>query len=200
MSALPKIRWTEAEYLAFERASQDKHEFIDGEVLAMSGASKEHNIITGNVYSTLRAKLRGRGCSVYFSDVRVRVSRRRDYVYPDVTVTCGTESFADDQKDTLLNPTVIIEVLSPSTERYDRGDKFERYRTIESFQEYILIAQDRILIEQHIRQPDDRWITTYVQQPDGVIELPSIGCQLSVAEVYEQITFEESPSDENIEA
>lgn len=196
MSSLPKQRWTEAEYLAFERASEEKHELIDGEIVSMSGASENHNLIAASTLSSLFTQIRKGSCKIYPSDMRVRVGKRRQYTYPDMTIVCGKPVFADDQKDTLLNPTVIIEVLSPSTEAYDRGDKFMLYRTLESLQEYILISQNRIHIERYVRQPDNHWLLSEIQQLDSSIELTSVGCTLVAADIYEQLNFDNVSNDE----
>ncbi|MEZ4670685.1 MAG: Uma2 family endonuclease [Anaerolineae bacterium] len=197
--ALPKPRWTEVEYLAFERSSEERHEFIDGEVVAMSGASERHNRIVMNTSNSLYNQIGDRPCSVYATDMRVqvRVGARRQYTYPDVVVVCGAVELAgDDFQDTLLNPTVIIEVLSPSTEAYDRGKKFTRYQTLESLQEYILIAQDSIQIDRYLRQPDKQWLLLSTQSGEGEIELPSIGCTVRAPEVYRNVKFDEAASEE----
>jgi len=196
MSFLPKHRWTEAEYLAFELASQEKHEFIDGEIVAMSGASEDHNLIATSTLSSLFMQLRKGSCKVYPSDMRVRVGKSRQYTYPDVSIVCGKPLFASDQKDTLLNPIVIIEVLSSSTEAYDRGDKFMLYRTLKSLQEYILISQSRIQIEHYIRQPNNQWLLSEIKQLDDSIQLTSVGCKLLASDVYEQIEFNDVGDDE----
>ncbi len=196
MSSLTKHRWTEAEYLAFERASQEKHELIDGEIVAMSGASENHNLIATNTLSSLFTQLRKGSCKIYPSDMRVRVGKYRQYTYPDMSIVCGKPIFADDQKDTLLNPTALIEVLYPSSEGYDRGDKFALYRTLTTLQEYILISQNRVRIERYVRQPDNQWLLSEIQQPDDRMELTSVGCTLAASDVYEQINFESAISDE----
>ncbi len=196
MSSLPKHRWTEAEYLAFERASEEKHELIDGEIVSMSGASESHNLIATSTLSSLFSQLRKGTCKIYPGDMRVRIGKRRQYTYPDMSIVCDKPVFADEQKDTLLNPTVIIEVLSPSTQAYDRGDKFMLYRTLASLQEYILISQNRIHIGRYVCQPDNQWLLSEIQQLDGRIELTSVGCTLVTADVYEQLNFENVSNDE----
>lgn len=195
MSSLPKQRFSEAEYLAFERTSQEKHELIDGEIVSMSGASEPHNRIVTNVSVSLYNQIGERACSVYTSDMRIRVSHRQ-YTYPDITVVCSESILADDDyQDILLNPTVIIEVLSPSTERYDRGDKFTLYRTLPSLQEYVLIAQHRLQIERYVRQLDNLWLLADTQHADGFMNLTSINCILSAKDVYRRIQFENTLSD-----
>jgi Uma2 family endonuclease len=196
--ALAKPRWTEAQYLAFERASEEKHEFIDGEVVAMSGASENHNLIVASTIGNLLTQVRKKMCKIFPSDMRVRVVPRKLYAYPDISIVCGNILLANDEnRDTLLNPTVIVEVLSPSTEAYDRGKKFIHYRTLESLQEYILIAQDHVHIERFVRQPTNEWLLSEIYHIDSNLELAAIGCQLSAASVYEQVTFEDNPADEN---
>lgn len=189
MSALEKTLWMVEDYLAFERDSQEKHEFVDGEVYLMTGASRQHNLIVANVLAALHQQLRARPCEVYASDMRVRV-QRYNFVYPDVVVVCGEPRFGDEVADTLLNPTVVIEVLSPSTELYDRGRKFHNYRTLDSLQEYLLIAQDAYRIERFLRRADGQWLFTDVTALDAVLELPSIECKLAVADVYDKVEFE----------
>jgi Uma2 family endonuclease len=187
MSALPEQQMTEADYLAFERSSTIKHEFIVGEVYAMSGASEAHNLITGSAYAMLYNQLRGRACKIYPSDMKVRTPATGSYAYPDVTVVCGEAHFADDQRDVLLNPTVIIEVMSPTTERYDRGRKFQHYRELPSLQEYVLIAQDDSHIERFVRQEGGFWQFSEARGLESSLELSSIACTLTLAEVYEQV-------------
>jgi Uma2 family endonuclease len=192
MSALPVSDkpTTEAEYLAFERDSEIKHEFIDGEIYAMSGASRHHNLITASVIATLYNQLRGKDCETYPSDMKVRTPSTGAYVYPDIIVVCGEARFADDQHDVLLNPTVIIEVLSATTEAFDRGVKFQRYRELVSLQEYILIAQDRPHIERFVRQENGLWQFSEAYGLQASITLTSIACQLALADVYEPISFD----------
>ncbi|MBL8163980.1 MAG: Uma2 family endonuclease [Anaerolineae bacterium] len=189
MSALPRKPWTVEEYLAFERSSEERHEFIDGDIYMMSGASRNHNLIVFNVSGIFRSQLKGKPCEAYISDMRVGVPKG-NYLYPDVVVVCGTPTFADKNVDTLLNPTLIIEVLSESTERYDRGKKFTDYRTLQSLQEYILIAQDKAYFERYVRQ-DDAWLLREVRGLDATLELSAIGCTLALAEVYDKVTFTE---------
>ncbi|MCC6615840.1 MAG: Uma2 family endonuclease [Anaerolineae bacterium] len=188
MSALANKRWTVEEYLAFERDSDEKHEFIDGNVYLMTGASREHNLIVFSLATILGNQLRGRACEAYANDMRVKV-RRQDYTYPDVTVVCHPPEFEDADVDTLLNPTLLIEVLSPSTEQYDRGKKFETYRTLKSLQEYVLIAQDRPHVEHYVRQDQGMWMFSEVNGLDASLELTSIGCALTLADIYEKVTF-----------
>jgi len=196
MSALPQqtpVVMTEAEYLAFERASELKHEFIQGEVFAMTGASEAHNLISVNLITTLKTQLRGRPCKIYPGDMRLKVEASGLYTYPDISVVCGEAQFVDEEFDTLTNPTLLIEVLSPSTEGYDRGKKFQEYRKLASLREYLLVSQDSARIERFLLQETDLWELTDAIGLDAVIELPSIDCTLALAEVYEQVTFAENP-------
>jgi Uma2 family endonuclease len=190
MSALPKKQWTVEEYLAFERASQEKHEYLEGEVYLMTGASRNHNLIVVNVVTSLNSQLRERPCEVYAGDMRVK-ARPKDYFYPDVTVVCDQPDFEDAAADTLLNPTVIFEVLSPSTETYDRGKKFQCYRTLASLWEYILIAPDAVRVEHYRRQEDDAWQLVDVTTLDVTFALPSIDCSLVLQDIYAKVTFDE---------
>ena len=195
MAALPQhipASMTEVEYLEFERASELRHEYYNGETFAMSGASEEHNLIASSVHFLLYGQLRGRPCKVYQSDMRVKIEATKLYTYPDLIVMCGDTQLVDDEFDTLLNPVVIIEVLSPSTERYDRGKKFQHYREISSLQEYVLITQDSPRIERYLLQNNGKWEFTDVKGLDAKIELTSIDCVLDLAEAYEQIVFAEA--------
>lgn len=189
--ALPEKFMTPEAYLEFERASEIKHEYFGGEVFAMTGASANHNTIVANVVASLHGQLRKRPCRVYPSDMRVKTRSSILYTYPDISVVCGAPQFEDAALDTLLNPIVIIEVLSPSTERYDRGRKFQHYRTLPSLQEYVLIAQDSYRIEHFARQPNDEWLFSDATELNASVELPSIQCQLALADVYENVTFED---------
>jgi Uma2 family endonuclease len=190
MSRQAKTLVTPEEYLAFERAAEYKNEYFDGEIFAMVGASRRHNLITLNVAAEFRAKLRGRGCETYASDMRVRISSANLYTYPDVVVVCGEPQFEDQHVDTLLNPTLIVEVLSKSTARYDRGAKFHHYRALESLQEYLMIAQDEPRIEHYAKQPDGQWLLSDIGLDDGLVELASIECVLELKDVYEQVEIE----------
>jgi len=182
---------TPAEYLAFERQQTDaKHEYLNGQITAMSGASREHNLIVGNAFASLHGQLRGRGCEVYSNDMRVHIPATGLYTYPDITALCGEPVFEGDQFDTLLNPHVIIEVLFSSTEAYDRGAKFAHYRSIESLQAYVLIAQDRPHIELFERGTDGRWVLSEAKGLESRLELEALGCVLELSEVYERILDE----------
>lgn len=174
---------TSEEYLDFERKSTIKHEFLRGQIAAMSGASRTHSFITGDIFGELRDQLKGRKCEVHASDMRVRSEATNSYFYPDVVVACLESRYEDNVYDTLLNPTVIIEVLSPSTEAFDRGEKFEHYKKIDSMQEYLLVSQDQINVEQHFRQGGE-WRRKSFQNLDEIVSLNSIECILKLNEIY----------------
>jgi Uma2 family endonuclease len=190
MSALPELNWTAQRYLEYERTSDERHEYLNGQIYALAGASANHNLIVGNVYASLHAQLRKRPCVTYPSDMRLKIKQTGLYTYPDISVVCGAPEFEDDKHDTLLNPILLIEVLSPSTENYDRGKKFQHYRTLESLHEFLLIAQDSYRVEHYVRQENDQWLLTDINQSDAVLELGSIDCKLVIAELYEKVAFE----------
>ena len=187
MSLQAQKRYTPEEYLALERQAQCKSEYYAGEVFAMAGASRWHNLIVANVIGELRSQLKGRPCTTYPSDMRVKISPTGLYTYPDVIVVCGEAQFEDTQQDTLLNPTLIVEVLSESTEAYDRGGKFAHYRKLASLMEYVLIAQTKSHIEHYVRQPDNRWLLEEAESLHGTVHFPAIDCHLSLAEVYNKV-------------
>ncbi|HEX5708013.1 MAG TPA: Uma2 family endonuclease [Pyrinomonadaceae bacterium] len=187
MSRRTKSYVTPAAYLADERRSEHRSEYFDGEVVAMTGASRKHNLIALNVAAELRAQLRGRDCETYVSDMRVRIPSANIYTYPDVVVVCGEPSFEDAEVDTLLNPTLIVEVLSKSTADYDREAKFTNYRTLSTLTEYFLVSQDERHVTRHARQPDGRWLASDVSGPDDSVELSSVGCVLRLREIYERV-------------
>ena len=189
MSAVSKPFLTPQEYLARERQAETKSEYLRGEVFAMSGASREHNLIAGNVNRELTQQLRERECEVYQGDMRVNVSPTGLYTYPDLTVVCGEPAFEDAEVDTLLNPRVLVEVLSPSTADYDRGRKFIHYRRLPSLHEYVLISQHRPLVEHYVRQGQDEWLLTEQSSLQDTLVLPSIQCQLPLSEIYLKVRF-----------
>jgi Uma2 family endonuclease len=187
MSLQPKSYLTPEEYLEIERSADYKSEYFNGQIFAMGGASPNHVLIVTNVVSELRLQLKSRPCTVYSTDLRVRVSPAGLYTYPDVVVVCGDPHFSDTHRDTLTNPVLIVEVLSKSTKDYDRGEKFEQYRSIESFVEYVLIAQDKHHVEHYSRQSDKTWIFSETNRVEDIIELNSIGCKLAVSEIYDKV-------------
>jgi len=175
------------EYLAAERQAETKSEYWDGLVVAMSGASRAHNLIVVNIASELRMQLKGRDCEVYAGDMRLRIPSTNFYTYPDVIVVCGDPEFEDSEMDTLLNPTLIVEVLSKSTEDYDRGRKSAYYRSLGSLSEYLLVPQDQRPVEQYQRQASDRWMLTQINDRQSALHLSSIECELSLQEVYDKV-------------
>jgi Uma2 family endonuclease len=192
MSALPKTKHyiTPKEYLAFERECVDqKHEYFDGEIFAMSGASFRHTLISSAITGIFYNQFLGRNCSAVSSDLRVKISETGLYTYPDIIVVCGEPEFEDQVFDTLLNPVIIIEILSKSTENYDRGKKFENYRKIKSLQEYLLVSQEEIHIDHYQRQNNQIWTFQSYTLPEEKIILSSINAQLILADVYAKITF-----------
>ena len=189
MATLPINVITPQEYLAIERAADEKSEYIAGEMFAMSGASREHALLVTNLVIQFGLQLRGRPCETYSNDLRVRVTPAA-YTYPDVVIVCGEPQFEDSELDTLLNPTVIFEVLSPSTENWDRGGKFERYRRLESLQEYILVSQSEYLVEQRTRQSDSTWLLRELEGPDNTLQIATIGCVLTLREIYSRVNLE----------
>ncbi len=195
MAALPLAvlhlnEWTEDEYLEFEEYSEIRHEYLRGLVYAMSGASEPHIDVVSNLTRLLGNQLLERPCKVYSNDMQVKVSAARLYAYPDVVVVCGERQFAPGKKAILLNPTLLIEVLSPSTEKYDRTGKFRSYQSLDSLQEYVLVSQDKAQIERYLRQEiGGEWTLTEAAGLDTILELPSIGCTLTLSDVYRKVEF-----------
>jgi Uma2 family endonuclease len=174
------------EYLARERKADFKSEYFDGCVYAMAGASAEHGRLSLDLATELNVKLRAGPCEVFGSDLRVLVHPSGLYTYPDAVAVCGAPEFEDGRKDTLLNPSLIAEVLSPSTESYDRGEKFANYRRLPSLREYVLIAQDRVLVERFLRQ-GEQWVLSVYEKRTAVVPLGSVGCEIALAEIYRRV-------------
>ena len=189
MSTQPKTLLTPAQYLEIERRAERKSEYYNGEMFAMAGAKQAHNRLVANLVAGLHRQFRSRPCDVYPSDMRVRVSPGGLYTYPDVVAVCGEQRFLDDQRDTLLNPGLLVEVLSPSTEAYDRGRKFEQYKSIESLRDYLLVASDRLHADLYMRQADGRWLLTSADSLEDSLTLESVGAQLTLADLYEKVDF-----------
>lgn len=198
-------RYTVEEYLALERQSEERHEYIDGQVYAMAGESNEHADITVNLVVELGSQLKGTPCRVWTKDskvlsgpaIRSYKSIKGLFSYPDIVVVCGEPRFLDDHRDVLLNPTLIIEVLSPSTESFDRGEKFWRYRThLASLTDYVQVSQALPLIEHFRRQSDDEWVLSTVSDMAGSLNLASINCTLRMSEVYDRVSFPEEEAPE----
>lgn len=189
MNAIPKTKLTPEEYLEFERKSEERHEYFDGEIISKSGANRNHCIINGNLGGLLWQNYKGNNFDFYLSKMRVSVPKTRFYTYPDLVVVCGEPQFQDDTFDTLLNPILIVEVLSDSTEGYDRGKKFTHYRSIESLREYVLVSQDEARIEKYVRQGDGFWVLSEAFGLDEKIKLDSIDCDLALNEVFDKVNF-----------
>jgi Uma2 family endonuclease len=179
---------TPEEYLAAERRAKVKSEYIYGEVFAMSGASRAHNLITVDITTELNIQLRRQGCEIYSGDMRVRTSSTGSYFYPDAVVVCDKPRFEDNVFDTLLNPILVVEVLSPSTEVYDKGEKFAHYQELASLREYLLVSQDRIHVE-HFRLIETQWTGKALHTPEDVLLLNSIECKLPLRDIYTRVTF-----------
>ena len=191
MSSYAKQRYSPGEYLALERRAATKSEFFAGEIFAMTGASRSHNLIVINLGRELSLQLKERPCETYSSDMRVKVNATGLYTYPDLAVVCEPPRFDDEQKDTLLNPTLIIEVLSISTEGYDRGRKFAHYRKIESLAEYLLVSQDKPHVDRYVRQPDNQWLLAEWDDLQSWVPLTSIDCRVHMAEIYDKVELTE---------
>jgi Uma2 family endonuclease len=188
MSTRAERLYTADEYLVIERASDHKSELVNGRIYAMTGASIPHNVITGNIFGELRNRLRGGLCRAYVEGIRVKVSQTGMYTYPDVTAVCGSPETEDSHRDTILNPAVIFEVLSPSTEAYDRGQKFEHYTLLPSLREYVLVSQDHVRIEKFARQ-GEQWVFTAINDPEGLLRIEALECDIPVSEIYTDVEF-----------
>lgn len=191
MSAEPIPYLSPEEYLAIERAAETRSEYWDGQMFAMAGASEDHVVIADNLLVLLQSQLRQTGCRAFSSDLRVKVSASGLYTYPDLSVVCGERQFERGGVDTLLNPTAIFEVLSPSTEAYDRGKKFEQYSRLETLREYVLVAQDEAKVERFTRQDDGTWNYASATGLDATLKLPGLNCELHLADVYDQTSVAE---------
>ena len=189
-TATAKILYTPEEYLIKEREAESKSEYRDGDIVAMPGASRQHNLIAGNIFGELYVQLLNNSCEVYINDMRVKVSDTGLYTYPDVVVVCDEPYFEDNNFDTLLNPTVIVEVLSPSTETYDRNEKFTSYQTLVSLQEYVLVSQNNRNVEQYLRKGKE-WSLSVFRSVEDVIQLASIECKLALRAIYAKVKFVE---------
>jgi Uma2 family endonuclease len=190
MSLAPKHHLSFDDWLEGERASlEGRSEYVGGEVFAMTGASVEHNAIVANIVRELGTQMKGRPCQVYANDLKVRISSADAGKYPDLIALCGEHQFQDGRRDVLLNPSLIVEVLSDSTEAYDRGDKFAIYRRIPSLREYLLVSQHRVQVELYSRSADGRWILTDFSALTDSVPLASVDCSLSLAEVYDKVEF-----------
>ena len=190
MSLQPRHSLSFEEWLEAERASAEgRSEYVNGEVFAMTGASAEHNTIVMNIGGELRAQLKGRPCQVYANDMKVLIRSANAGKYPDLVAFCGEPELLDGRRDLLLNPSLIVEVLSDSTEAYDRGDKFALYRQIPSLREYLLVSQGRVLVELFARGDDGRWVLADYRSLNDRVPLPSLDCTLDLAEVYDKVAL-----------
>lgn len=180
---------TPEEHLTFDSSSEIRNEYISGEIYAMTGASREHNLINSNVNRELNSQLRGKPCETYSNDMRVQ-TKASDYYYPDTVVVCGEpEIIKLEGVDTLLNPTVVIEVLSKGTEAKDRGDKFFEYRGIASLKDYILTSQEKMRVEHYVRDAGKWTLVEDASSPEARIRIESIGCELLLSDIYERVKF-----------
>jgi len=191
MSAIPQALLTPEQYLVQERRAAFKSEYYRGEVFAMAGASFQHTLIKDNLARKAGDQLEDGSCRVLTSDIRVKVSATGLYTYPDIVVVCDQPQFEDALFDTLLNPRIIIEVLSDSTEKYDRGDKFRQFREIPSLREYVLVSQNSALIERYVRQPNEDWLLTTFDQLPEAFEFASIPVRIPLSEIYRGVSFPE---------
>jgi Uma2 family endonuclease len=194
MSSLTYKNWTPDEYLAAERQAEIRHEYVDGYLIAMAGGSGNHGLIISNVNAILKNALASRGCRIYATDVKVGLQNKRgDYFYPDVSVVCERPEWEDKHNDILLNPLLLVEVLSPSTEAYDRGAKLAKYRTIPSLKVFVVISQETPFVEVHERQSFNAWRTTYAESIDSTIDLPVVGVPMQLKDVYDLVEFPSDP-------
>ena len=184
-----KDKITPEEYLASERQAEVKSEFFDGETFAMAGASREHNQIASNIVRVLGNQFLEKPCSVYSSDMKVKMGEIQKYTYPDVVVSCDKEEFEDETNDVLLNPIVIFEILSDSTEAYDRGEKFAHYQLLDSLVEYILVSQYSCRVEKFQRRDDNAWIYSAFQEMEDIVKLESVSCELPVSEIFRKVNL-----------
>ncbi len=183
-----KIEYTPEEYLEFERAAETRHEFLDGHIYAMAGESLSHSRICVNIAAEMRRVLKGSRCEALSPNMKVRAETKGLFAYPDLSIVCGEPVFHDEQKDVLLNPKVIIEVLSPSTQRYDQTKKFFKYRKeILSLTDYILVYQDIAFIEHHEKHDDDRWVHNVFDGLQDTLRIPSLECEIAMAEIYDRV-------------
>lgn len=196
MTALPQRRYTMEEYLELDRNSEERYEYYDGVVFAMTGGSPGHARIGGNVYAALRQRLRGGNCEVFNSDMRIRIPDAMPYRYPDTSVVCGEPVFEElGGQQMLVNPRLIVEVLSPSTAASDLGEKFTAYQSIESFEEYLVISQERPHVIQHLRQERRRWLRIESAGLESELTLESLHVTLPLTEIYERVVFPRQTED-----
>jgi Uma2 family endonuclease len=191
MSANLNPRLTPEQYLAIEREALVKSEYFNGQMFTPAGASKNHVLVNGNFFAEIRQQLKNKPCEVYSNDMRTYIPRTGLFTYPDIVVVCGEPQFIDKNLDTLLNPILIIEILSQTTEKYERNEKFEHYRSIPSLDEYVLVFQEKPRVESHLRQADESWLTRFFAGMNAEVLLTSIDCKISMIEIYDKVNFEE---------
>lgn len=188
-----KHYYTPEEYLALERSADHKSEYFQGEIYDMAGSNPQHSVITVNIAREVSLQLKGKPCQAFSNDMKVRASPSGLFAYPDLSVVCGPPRYHDEKRDVLINPTVLIEVLSDSTEAFDRGKKFAQYQCNETLSDYILIAQDEPRIEHFTRQQDDQWLLVVTKGLEASLTIASIGCTLALSEVYDRVEFKAQP-------
>lgn len=193
--------YTPEDYLAFEREAKTRHEFFDGEIYAMAGESLSHSRVCVNLSGEVRNKLKGKPCEALSPNMKVRTSSASLFAYPDLTVVCGEPQFHDTKKDVLINPQAIFEVLSPSTETYDRTTKFQKYRLGNStLTDYFLISQDKPFVEHFMKQADGNWLYRSYSELDETVKIETLDCELSLREIYDRVEFEIEAEDIELEA
>jgi len=180
---------TPEQYLDIEREAERKSEYWQGEMFAMAGVGEPHNLLVLNIGVQIHPQLRSSACRTYANDMRVHISATGLHTYPDIVVVCGVPQFLDGCRDTLLNPTLIVEVLSPSTEAFDRGRKFENYQSIDSLKQYLLVASERVHADLFTRQPGGQWLLTAAGSIDDTVDLESVGCRITLRVSYERVEF-----------
>jgi Uma2 family endonuclease len=190
VSTQSRFRITPDDYLFLERKAETRSEYFDGEMIPMPGVSLQHDRIVINLISELHSQFQDRSGEVHGPDFRIKVARTGSYFYPDVSIVLGEPALEDEHRDTLLNPRVVFEVLSPSTESYDRGPKFAHYRKLESLQEFILVSQTELRVERYLRQQDGNWLYSEVTDPTGSLELASVACRVPLSCIYRKVDFE----------
>ena len=189
MGAKELLYITAEDYLASERLATEKHEYFEGEIFAMSGASIPHNVIFKNTYVDLGSKLKGKKCQPYGSDLRIHIPKNSLYTYPDISIICGDFDTTDDKFDTITNPSVLFEILSFSTQKYDRIEKFELYRQIDSLKEYIMIHSDCVHVVKYVRNADNTWILTDYENIIDVLTIETTDTLLKLSDIYFDVKF-----------
>ena len=191
-----QLYYSPEEYLELEMASSDRHEYVDGQIILMTGGLPNHNQIAGNLYAALNFALRRKSYQAFMTDQRLWIPRRQIYTYPDVMAIVSPLELQEGRRDTIVNPTLIAEVLSKSTQSYDRAGKFAAYRTIPSFQEYVLIDQYSFQVEQYIKTDGNKWIFAVYEAADEILSLASVPCEISLADLYDKVEFSDDDASE----